>query len=146
LLFSVTAVLAQTKPDFSGLWLQDNEPSQPKRPGEVTLMIEHHDPELTVETTIVRGADHPRHAVQRYTTDGKVSNSIGADGDEFHTSVAWKDASLILSIEEHERGRILFSKEIYSLMDDGATLERIRERPDGERQVTIFRRKQPGAL
>ena len=53
------------------------------RSGKVTLHIEHRDPELTVETTVIRGSVAPRHAEQRYTTDRKVSVSTGADGDEF---------------------------------------------------------------
>ncbi len=38
-------------PDFSGTWKQSNELSSPRRTGDVTLRIEHRDPELIVETT-----------------------------------------------------------------------------------------------
>ena len=131
---------SQTMPDFSGQWKQDNDRCQPKRNGDVTLRIEHHDPELTVETLISRNSGNSRHAVQKYTTDGTVSVSTGADGDEFHTSVVWKDASLVFSIEEHEDGRILLSKETWSVIEDGATLERIREGDDGKKQILFFRR------
>jgi hypothetical protein len=55
-------------------------------------------------------------------------------------SVVWKDSSLVFSIEEHEDGRILLSKETWSVIEDGATLERIRERPNGEKQTLFFRR------
>ena len=133
---------SQVRPDFSGMWKQDNDRCQPKRSGEVTLRIEHHGPELKVETSILRGSQTSRRAVQRYTTDGKVSVSTGADGDEFHTSAVWEDSELIFSIEEHEDGHILLSKEIWSLIEDGATLRRIRERPDGERQAILYRREQ----
>jgi hypothetical protein len=136
------AAYAQT-PDFSGQWKQDNNRCEPKRSGDVTLRIEHREPALTVETTIFRGAESSRHAVQNYTTDGKVSVSTGADGDEFHTSVVWKDASLVFSIEEHEDGRVLRSTETWSVADSGASLQRIRERPDGEKQVLVYRRQQP---
>jgi hypothetical protein len=132
---------SQTKPDFSGLWKQDNDRCQPKRSGDVTLRIEQNDPELTVETSILRGSQSSRHAVQRYTTGGGVSVSTGADGDEFHTAVVWKGSSLVFSIEEHEEGRILRSQETWSLVDDGAALQKIRLRPDGERQILIFRRQ-----
>jgi hypothetical protein len=91
LLLSTVTVAAgpQTVPDFSGLWKQDNDRCQPKRSGEVTLHIEHHDPELTVETSISHGSLSPGHAVQKYTTDGRASLSTGADGDDFHTSIVW---------------------------------------------------------
>lgn len=134
------AARAQTARDFSGLWKQDNDRCQPKRSGDVTLRIERRDPEFTVGTSISRDSASPRHALQKYTTDGKVSVSTGADGDEFHTSVVWKDLSLIFSIEEHEDGRILQSKETWSVIEDGGTLERIRERPNGEKQTLFFRR------
>ena len=142
LLLSTAAAVAwpQGSSDFSGLWKQDNDRCQPKSNGDVTLRIEHHDPELTVETTISRNSGSSRHAVQRYTTDGKVSASTGADGDRFNTSVVWKDSSLVLSIEEHEDGRILRSKETWSVIEEGSTLERIRERPNGEKQTLFYRR------
>ena len=141
-LLSTAAAVAwsQGAQDFSGLWKQDNDRCLPKRNGDVTLRIEHNDPELTVETSISRNSASSRHAVQKYTTDGKVSVSTGADGDEFNTSVVWKDSSLVLSIEEHEDGRILQSKETWSIIEDGAALERIRERPNGEKQTLFFRR------
>jgi hypothetical protein len=130
----------QAAPDFSGLWNQDNDRCQPKRGGDVTLRIEQSGPELTVETSIWHGSLNSRHAVQKYTTDGKASVSTGTDGDQFHTSVIWKDSSLVFSIEEHEEGRIVRSQEAWSLIDNGTTLERTRERPDGEKQILIFRR------
>ena len=135
-------VWAQTAAEFSGQWQQDNDRCQPKHSGEVVLRIEQNGAGLTVETSISRGSQNSRHAVQRYTTDGRVSVSTGADGDEFHTSVVWKDSALIFSIEEHEEGRILRSQEVWSVIDNGTTLQRIREHPDGEKQVLIFRRQQ----
>jgi hypothetical protein len=142
LLLSAVTVAAwpQTVPDFSGLWKQDNDRCQPKRSGDVTLHIEHHDPELTIETSISFGSQISRHAVQKYTTDGKVSVSTGADGDEFRTSVVWKDSSLVFAIEEHEDGRILHSQEMWSIIENGATLQRTRERSNGEKQILYYRR------
>jgi hypothetical protein len=142
LLLSTAAAVAwsQGTPDFSGLWNQDNDRCQPKRNGDVTLRIEHHDPKLTVETSISQNSGRSRHAIQKYTTDGKVSVSTGADGDKFNTWVVWKDSSLVFSIEEHEDGHILQSKETWLVIEEGATLERIRERPNGERQTLFFRR------
>lgn len=131
----------QMAPDFSGLWKQDNDRCQPKRSGDVTLQIEHHASDFTVETSIRRDSQSIRHAVQTYAIDGKISVSTGADGDEFHTSVVWKDSSLVFSIEEHEEGRVLRSQETWSLIDNGATLQRARERPDGEKQILIYRRQ-----
>jgi hypothetical protein len=146
LMLSPAPVSAQTQttPDFSGLWKQDNDRCQPKRSGDITLRIEHLAPAFTVETTISRASASSRQAVQKYTTDGKVSVSTGTDGDEFRTSIVWKDSSLVFSIEEHEDGRILLSKETWSIIEDGATLERIREPRNGEKQTLFYRRLQSG--
>jgi hypothetical protein len=94
----------QIAPDFSGLWKQNNDRCEPKPSGAVTLDIEHHDPKLTVERSISRGSLSSGHALQKYTTAGGVSVSTGADGDEFHTALVWKDSSLVFTIEEHEAG------------------------------------------
>jgi hypothetical protein len=144
----VVLAQAQAHPDFSGIWKQDNERSQPKRKSDATLRLEHHDPVLTVETTIERGAQGSRHALQKYTTGGKVSISTGADGDEFHTSIVWKDESLVFSIEEHEDGRILLSRETWTLLENGAVLERVREPLDTpavgtRKQTLIYLRQSP---
>lgn len=140
LFLSSAAAWAQARPDFSGLWRQDNDSSHPKRSGDVTLRIEQRDPELTVKTSILRSSGSARQTLQTYTTDGNISISKGADGDEFQTSVVWKEASLLFSIEEHEDGRILRSQEIWSLTDNGATLLRRRERVGEEKQIIVYRR------
>jgi len=141
-------ICSQPKPDFSGTWKQSKERSTVRRTGNVTLQIEHRDPELTVETTMVRDFAGPGHANQHYTTDGKVSVSTGADGDEFHTSIVWSGQSLVFTIEEHEDGRILLSRETWTLIENGAALQRVREGAKGSpdsttKQTLIYLRGAP---
>jgi hypothetical protein len=128
LLTAPAAICSPPKPNFSGTWKQSNERCTPRRTGDVTLHIDHRDPDLTVETTALRGSGLTRHAIQRYSTDGKTSVSTGADGDEFLTSFVWNGQSLVFSIEEHEDGRIILSKETWTLIENGAALERCRDR------------------
>jgi hypothetical protein len=137
------AARAQARPDFSGTWKQSNERSLPQRKGDVTLKIDHRDSELTVETTILRGSGAQRHALQHYTTDSKVSVTTGADGDEFHTSIAWNGVSLVFSVEEHEDGRIILSSETWTLIENGAALQRVRQLADGEKTETLIYLRQP---
>ena len=67
--------------------------------------------------------------------------STGADGDEFHTSITWSGLSLVFAVEEHEDGRILLSKETWTLLENGAVLQRVRGRSDGgEKQTLIYTR------
>jgi hypothetical protein len=112
----------------------------------VTLQINHNDSDLTVETTILRGAAVPRNALQHHRTDGKTSVSTGPDGDEFHTSVVWSGRDLVFSMEEHEDDRIILSKETWTLTE-GAALERIRERTGDQagKQAIIYLRQAPKA-
>jgi hypothetical protein len=125
-------------PDFSGSWKQSNEQCSPKRTGEVILKIEHRDPELIVETTS-KGLI-ARHALQRYTTNGVESKSTGADGDEFHSIAVWKDETLAFDIIEIEDGRRLKSTEIWSLIEGGRSLKRVRRtEKNGEQTLIYFR-------
>jgi hypothetical protein len=128
-----------TVPDFTGVWKQNNEQCSPKRTGDVTLTIQHRNPELLVQTTS-KGRT-TKHALQRYTTDGLESKSIGVDGDEFHSTLAWKDDSLIFDIIEIEDGKRLKSTEIWSLIDGGMTLRRVRRTQKSGEQTLIYLRE-----
>lgn len=135
-------------PDFSGTWKQSNERCVPKRSGEVIRRIDQHGNDLIIETTVLRTSGSPRHAVQRYTLDGRTSVSTGADGDEFHTSIAWNGPSLVFSIEEHEDGRVILSREAWSLIENGSALQVEREisgapADRAARQTIIYLRLQP---
>ena len=138
LLVPPTGLCSPADPDFSGTWKQSNERSVPSRTGNVIVQIDHHDPDMTVETTIIHGSAAPRHAVQRYTTDGKTSTSTGADGDEFHTAAVWSGPTLVFSVEEHEHGRIILSRETWTLIENGAVLERRRQRNGAAGEQTII--------
>jgi hypothetical protein len=141
LLLDPTGICSPPNPNFSGTWKQSNERCTPKRTGDVTLQIVHRDPDLIVETTVLRSSRPPRHAVQRYSTDGKTSVSTGADGDEFHTSVTWSGPGLVFAVEEHENGRIQLSKETWTLLENGAVLQRVRDLSDrGDQQTLIYTR------
>ena len=130
---------AQPTVNFSGTWKQCNECCQPKRTGDVTVVIEHRDPELMVAMTVLRGSAIPRHSTQRYTTDGKQSISIGPDGDEFHTSVIWSGQSLVFTVEE--KGQIIHSKETWTVIENGAALKRVQEGPAGGAQRVLIYQK-----
>jgi hypothetical protein len=136
------AICSPPHPNFSGIWKQSNERSAPVRTGDVTLRIDHRDPEMTLETIIVRGSGESRRALQHYTTDGKASVSTGADGDEFHTAVVWNGSRLAFSLEEHEDGRIILSRETWTLIGNGDMIERCRER-SGEKQIIVYLREAP---
>lgn len=140
LLTAVPAVAQAGNANFSGTWKKDNAHSTPVRPGEVTMKIEQHNPSLQVEMTVSRPQQPERHAVQDYTTDGKESVSVGADGDRFVTRVMWQDGALLFNVEEHEDGRVLHSTETWKLSADGTTLTRLRH-TEKEDQRTVYLRQ-----
>ena len=149
-LFALTALCSEPNPNFSGTWKQSNEQCVPRRTGDVTRNIDHRGSDLVVDSTVIRGSGPPRHAVQRYSTDGSRSVSKGTDGDEFYTSIVRKDDSLIFSVEEHEDGRILLSRETWTLTADGSALRVERDDLDAagngtRKQTFLFLRQPPGA-
>jgi hypothetical protein len=151
LLVVPAGICSPQKPTFSGTWKQSNERCVPKRTGDVIRHIDHHGSDLVVETTILRSSGPPRRAVQRYRTDGSTSVSTGADGDEFHTSIVWKDQSLMFSIEEHEDGRVIISNETWTLIENGSELRVDRENPDvsadrTRKQTLIYLRQSPDVV
>ncbi len=94
----------------------------------------------------MRGSGESRRALQHYTTDGKSSVSTGADGDEFHTAVVWSGSCLIFSLEEHEDGRIILSRETWTLSENGDMIERCRERSGAGKQTIVYLREAPKSL
>ena len=142
-LLSGAAVDAWAKPasDFPAFWAQDNDRCLAKRSSNVTLPIELHDPELTLETFISHESTNSRRAIQKYTSDGRPSVSTGADGDGFDRAVTPEGLSLLFSIEEHERGSILRSTERWSVIENGADLGRISKRTH-EKQILFHGRPQ----
>ena len=148
LLLTPVGICSPPQPNFSGTWKQSDERCVPKRTGDVLRRIDLRGPDLIVETTILRASGPPRHAVQRYRVDGTTSVSTGADGDEFHTSVVLKNGSLAFSVEEHEDGRILHSKETWVLSANASELQVQRESLDrsgdaGRIQTLIYTRQAP---
>lgn len=147
-LVPASAVCFQPGPTFSGTWKQSNDRCVPIRRGDVIRHIEQHGSSLVVETTAVQGSRPSRHAVQRYSIGGPTSVSTGIDGDEFHTSVVRNGASLVFTIEEHEDGRVLHSKETWTLIENETTLEVNRESldvsaDDARKQTLIYLRRAP---
>jgi hypothetical protein len=126
----------ESRPNLSGNWRQDNERCLPKRTGDVRLTIQHRDPVLVIETT--SKGQIARQTSQRYTTDGVESVSTGADGDEFHSAVAWKDGDLVFEIVELEDGKRLKSTEVWSLIDGGGGLKRVRHTQKSGDQTLIY--------
>ena len=100
---------------------QSNERCAPTRTDDVTLHIDQRDPDLRLwRLPCSEVPGRPGTLCNATVPMAEHSVSIGADGDEFHTSVAWNGPSLLFSVEEHEDGRILLSRETWTLIDNGS--------------------------
>lgn len=133
---------AQSTAGYAGVWKLNNDLSEPKRNGDVTLQISFEAPELIMEVTSTRSSSPPRHSTQTLLLDGKQTTWIGADGDRFDATVERKNDSLLVSIVEHEDGRTLRSKETWTLTENGQRIARVRDR-EGKTPETFIYDKQP---
>jgi hypothetical protein len=132
----------QVRPDFSGNWQQVNERCQPK-PKDKSLVyrsiIDHRDPALTVTVTSTNYPPGARELHLRYETTGKELIYTGLDGDEFHTKVHWEGESLVFDTVEYERGHKVLAKEVWTLIEAGRTLKRVKEENGpGEHSTHIY--------
>jgi hypothetical protein len=137
---------AQTHPNFTGTWRQDDSRST-VRPGSTlkySNQIEHEDPKLS-KTTIADYGDHPpRPYTQTYTTDGKPVKSADREGDEITTTVKWEGNTLVFETGEKEKAGSLFTRETWSLSEDGKTLTKKIHRtggrgPDSEQTYVLVK-------
>ncbi len=143
-LLAIPALRAQTHPDFSGVWKQANERCIPKQSGEATITIKQHDPELSVEIASRMGTAPLSRGEKLYTLNGKPTMMKDSEGDEVDNAVSWHGQSIVFSTDEHEDGRILHSEETWTLVENGAVLQRIRTGlKSGRTQTLIYLKARP---
>jgi hypothetical protein len=116
---------AQSHPDFSGTWKQDNSKST-IRPGstiQYSNKIELRDQKVTVTTILGANGDHKESTYSReYVIGGKASTSSDREGDQFTNTVKWDGDSLVFETVEKEKTATLTSREVWTLSPDGRTL------------------------
>ena len=116
---------AQSHPDFSGTWKQDNSRST-LRPGstiQYSNKVEVRDQKLTVTTILGANEDRKESTYSReYVIGGKPSTSSDREGDQFTNTVKWDGDSLVFETVEKEKTATLASREVWTLSADGKTL------------------------
>lgn len=124
---------AQSKPNFTGTWKQDDSRST-VRPGSTLKYsneIDHQDPKLS-KTTIMDYGDRPATTyTQNYMTDGKPNRSTDREGDSITTTVKWEGSMLVFETGETEKAGALFTRETWTLSEDGTTLTKKIHRTGG---------------
>jgi hypothetical protein len=141
-LYSWPSLEAQVAVDFSGVWQQDVSRSVPpgksKRSRE--LKIQQTGGTLTVKVTSKNG-ESVRTLDLNYEIGGQELIYKGLDGDEFHTKVHRDGESLVFDTIEHERGRQIVEKQIWTLAEHGKILREVKQVQEAggpKESVTVY--------
>jgi hypothetical protein len=116
-LFFAICLCAQTPPDFTGHWRQQENPKTQRQ-----LEVEQKGENLRVKT-IVTNAEGARNLDVKYAIGGPETVYKGLDGDEFHSSVRWDGSSLVFDTVEHEGSNEIPQKIVWTLSADGNALQ-----------------------
>ena len=115
---------AQTHPNFTGTWKQDDSRST-VRPGSTlkySNQIDHQDPKLSKTTIADYGDRPPTPYTLKYTIDGKPVKSSDREGDQITTTVKWEGNTLVFETGEKDKAGSLFTRETWTPSEDGKTL------------------------
>ncbi len=124
---------AQFKPNFTGTWKQDDSRST-VRPGSTlkySNKIDHQDPKLTKTTTLDYGDRPATTYTDVYWTDGRQNKTTDREGDTITTRVKWEGNTLVFETGEKEKAGALFTRETWTLSEDGKTLTKKIHRTGG---------------
>jgi hypothetical protein len=141
-----TSMLAQSKPNFSGTWklnIAKCDFGPLPAPDSRTDVIEHNDPALKVNMSVVGGPTGNMEATSNYTTDGK--EAINHSGPrEVKATIVWDGAKLVYNGKTTYQDAELTIKSVWALSDDGKTLTQNVHftTPMGEADQTLIYDKQ----
>lgn len=145
-IFLAVAASAQSNPNFTGTWKQDNSKSsvQPGSTMQYSNKIDHADPKLAVTTILDYGDRPPTPYTRNYTTDGKPSVSTDREGDKSTTIVRWESNTLVFETGEKDEAGSITTREVWTLSEDGKTLTKKihTSGPRGESDRTYVLMKQ----
>lgn len=120
-LFLAISVNAQTPSDFTGHWRQQTNSETQRQ-----LDIEQNGQSLLVKA-MVTNSQGTRHLEVKYVIGGPETSYKGLDGDEFRSSVRWDGSTLVFDTVEHEGGREIPEKAVWTLLGDRNTLQVARQ-------------------
>lgn len=129
-----TVASAQTHPNFTGTWKQDNSRST-IRPGstiQYSNKVEQRESKLSVATILGANGDRKESSYTReYTIGGAPTVTSDREGDQFTNTVKWEGNALVFETVEKEKTATLTSREVWELSTDGKTLTKKIHRTGG---------------
>src|ERR1700736_546394 len=123
--------LAQTKPNFSGTWKQDNAKSSfggLAAPISVSAIITHKEPDIHLTQTVVGPQGDSVTSEHDYATDGREQTGKSRNYTE-KNSVKWEGNSLVFESKRDYSGREVVIRERWTFSSDGKTLTKERVSP-----------------
>lgn len=114
---------AQSKPNFTGTWKQDDSRSTIHQGPAVKYSnkIDHQDPKLSKTTTMEYGDRPATTFTQTFLTDGTPNKFTNREGEPITTIVKWEGNVLVFETGEKKAGA-RFTRETWMLSADGKTL------------------------
>ena len=129
--------LAQTKPNFSGTWKQDNAKSSfggLAAPISVSAIITHKETDIHLTQTVVGPQGDSVTSEHDYSTDGREQTGKSRNYTE-KNSVKWEGNSLVFESKRDYSGREVIIRERWTLSSDGKTLTKERVSPGAKGEV-----------
>jgi hypothetical protein len=140
------AFVAQTTPDFSGLWQLNLEKSTFRGPApkEILVRIQHHEPTL-IQTMLIVAADGSQQQ-RTFTYDTNNGESaIAIAGGEGQSRAHWSGSELIIESVLKTPNRTFHFSDHWSLSSDRQTLRMAHPDDDLAGQIAILEKASPDA-
>ena len=145
-LFIPFAVVAQGKPDFSGMWTRDETKSDPAPQGRGRGGSSGHTIKQTATEIAVTIAGRGGSETSIYKLDGSESTNQVQSPDGPLTvkgTAHWEGASLVIETVREIQGMTITTKEVRTLDASGKemTIEAVTRSPQGEiKRKVVFTR------
>jgi hypothetical protein len=143
LLFLAFDAAGQAATNFTGQWRQD-----PASAVQRQLQIEQNGKNLLVKMANVN-SQGTRQLEVKYEIGGPETTYVGLDGDQFRSTVRWDGQALVFDTIEHEDGKDIPQKTVWTLSPDGNTLQIDKETAKSGKPThsltTYVRRSEPAA-
>jgi hypothetical protein len=113
------AVLAQSRPDFTGVWQVNFDKSviRGQVPKQILMKIEHREPKLVQTILVTSVADETQRLEFTFETTGK--ESVGPSGGTGRTRAHWDGSELAIESSLKASSSEFHFKDYWSLSKDG---------------------------
>ena len=132
--------MAQTRPDFSGIWQLNVAKSVilGQIPLQTLMKIEHAEPKLIQRVLILHNDGRENIFAFDYETGADTTTDLGAG--KARSRAHWQGAELMIESWLKSKDRELHFKDYWALSSDGNTLTMAHRDDDLAGQISVFER------